>query len=427
MATFQYMDKTSSASGKTKGTALPAAMMFVLLFILSFVTGLQNPLGVIVKEQFGASDLLSQLGNFANFIAYAFMGIPAGLMLRKFGYKTTALAALAVGLAGMATMWLSGRAASYGIYLCGAFISGFSMCMLNTTANPMLGSLGRGGRGGNRLIQFGGVFNSSGAALAPMLVGYLMGNTTRTISSADPALYLAMGIFAVTFIALSLIPIPEPAVTGSAAPGFKRSPMSYPHFAQGIAAIFVYVGVEVSIPNIGNLYMTDHLGMDPAMAGTIVGTYWLLMLAGRIFGGLAGSRVSPRAMLTCGACLALLFTGLAMLSFGSSEAVGLPVLRSDASFGIERLPIGLMFLILCGLATSVMWGTIFSLATSDLGKHTPAASGILMTMVCGGGILPAIQAHIADTTSYTASFWVPVAGFAYILFYALSGSRKKEC
>lgn len=104
-------------------------------------------MGVIIKSQFAASNLQSQLGNLANFIAYAFMGIPAGMMLQRMGYKKTALTAIAVGFAGVCVMWFAGRAGSYGIYLAGAFVSGFSMCMLNTVVNPMLKSLGSNEKG----------------------------------------------------------------------------------------------------------------------------------------------------------------------------------------------------------------------------------------------------------------------------------------
>ncbi len=127
-----------------KNYALPIAMMFALFAMISFVTGLTNPIGVIVKNQFAVANWMSQLGNAANFIAYAFMGIPAGLLLQKIGYKKTALLAIAVGFIGVGIQFLSGEAGSFGVYLCGAFVSGFSMCMLNTVVNPLLNPLGGG-------------------------------------------------------------------------------------------------------------------------------------------------------------------------------------------------------------------------------------------------------------------------------------------
>ena len=139
-----------------KSYIIPILMMFALFFMISFVTGLQNPMAVIVKNQFEMSNFLSQLGNFANFIAYLCMGVPAGLMLQKIGYKKTALTAIVVGFVGVGISYLSGVFSNFAIYLCGAFISGFSMCMLNTVVNPMLNTLGGGGSRGNQLLQIGG-------------------------------------------------------------------------------------------------------------------------------------------------------------------------------------------------------------------------------------------------------------------------------
>ena len=162
-----------------KNYALPIVMMFALFFMISFVTGLPNPMGVIVKNQFGASNFLSQLGNAANFIAYAFMGIPSGILLQRIGYKKTALAAVVVGFCGVGIQYFSGVAGSFTVYIIGAFIAGFSMCMLNAVVNPMLNTLGGGGNKGNQLIQLGGSINSIGATIVPVLVGYLMGEIGR--------------------------------------------------------------------------------------------------------------------------------------------------------------------------------------------------------------------------------------------------------
>ena len=130
------------------GNLVAIIMMFCLFAMISFVTGLASPIGVILKDQFGASDALSQLGNLANFIAYAFMGIPAGLLLQKVGYKKTALLAVAVGFVGVGIQYLSGVATSFAVYVAGAFVAGFSMCLLNSVVNPMLNTLGGGGNKG---------------------------------------------------------------------------------------------------------------------------------------------------------------------------------------------------------------------------------------------------------------------------------------
>ncbi|MDD2299523.1 MAG: MFS transporter [Fermentimonas sp.] len=415
-----------NATTQKKNYALPIAVMFLLFFMISFVTGLQNPMGVIVKNQFGASNAMSQLGNLANFIAYAFMGIPAGILLERKGYKFTSLTAVIVGFIGVAITYLSGTVASFGVYLTGAFISGFSMCILNTVVNPMLNTLGGGGNKGNQLIQFGGAINSIGATIVPVLVGYLMGNVAQaTISDANPALFLAMGIFAFAFIVLLVVKIPEPRLditrnqVKKEKVKDKHSALSFRHFILGIIAIFIYVGVEVGIPNIANLYMTTDatgggLGMAGGVAGSIVGLYWLLMLAGRLVGGSIGAKVSSKSMLTSTSLFGIILILLAIF---------LPATISITLFGAV-VPIKVFFLVLGGLCTSIMWGSIFNLAVEGLGKYTEMASGIFMVMVCGGGILPYFQGLIADNAGFMNSYWLVIACLLYLLFYATTGSKN---
>jgi len=411
---------------ESKSYALPIAMMFALFFMIAFVTGLPSPMGVIVAKQFGASNFESQLGFLGNFLAYAFMGIPAGIMLKKFGYKTTALTAVAVGFVGVGVQFLSGQVGSFTVYLGGAFISGFSMCMLNAVVNPMLNTLGGGGNKGNQLIQFGGSINSIGATITPILVGYLMGAAAgRTIEKASPALFIAMGIFALAFVVLSFVDIPEPHKETAAERKVKHahSPLSFRHFTLGAVAIFIYVGIEIGIPSTANLFMTASksasnagLGIEATTAGSIVGLYWLLMLVGRLTGASIGSKVSSKTMLTFVSTLGLILIALAIFS-PVSMVVTIPYINVG-------VPISILFLVLCGLCTSIMWGGVFNLAVEGLGKYTAAASGIFMVMVCGGGIVPLIQGWVSDHFGYINSYWVMFACLAYMLYYGLIGSKN---
>ncbi len=425
---------------KQQGNIFAIVIMFFLFAMISFVTGFQNPFGVIVKQQFAASNFMSQLGNAANFIAYAFMGLPAGMILSKKGYKFTALAAVTVGFIGVGITFLSGITGSFNVYLLGAFISGFSMCMLNTVVNPMLNTLGGGGNKGNQLIQWGGSCNSLSATIVPVLVGYLIGDVTKDtqIADANPALFIAMGIFALAFIIIAASKIPEPELEAAAAAAAAgnakqltmgesvKGALSFRHFVLGVIAIFVYVGVEVGIPNFVNLYMTSaEIGISAAVAGTIVGMYWFLMLCGRLVGASVGGKVSSRAMITFVSTVAIIFLVLGMV-LGDTTTVKFPAITSQLSFSLAEIPIGVMFFILCGLCTSVMWGAIFNLAVEGLGKYTSVASGLFMVMVCGGGILPLIQGFVADKTTYLMSYIVVAIAVAYILWYALFGSRVKK-
>ncbi|MBP1677096.1 MAG: major facilitator superfamily 1 [Bacteroidetes bacterium] len=414
-------------STENKNYALPIAMMFALFFMIAFVTGLPSPMGVIVAKQFGATNFESQLGFLGNFLAYAFMGIPAGIMLKKIGYKKTALAAIAVGFVGVSVQFLSGQAGSFPVYLIGAFISGFSMCMLNTVVNPMLNTLGGGGNQGNRLLQFGGSINSIGATITPMLVGWLMGaEAGRTIEKANPALFLALGIFALAFVVLSFVKIPEPHLQKAEERKVKNqhSPLSFRHFIFGAIAIFIYVGIEIGIPSTANLYMTAQttasnpgLGIDATIAGSIVGFYWLLMLVGRLTGASIGAKVSSKAMLITVSSLGLLFILLAIIS-PKTLTLSVPFMENTV------VPVSVIFLVLCGLCTSIMWGGIFNLAVEGLGKYTAAASGIFMVMVCGGGIVPLLQGLVSDHFGYINSYWVMFACLAYMLWYALVGCKN---
>ena len=416
-----------------KNYALPIAMMFALFFMVSFVTGLPSPMGVIVAKQFGASNFQSQLGFLANFIAYAFMGIPAGMILKRFGYKKLALAAVVVGFVGVGIQWLSGQVGSFTVYLMGAFVAGFSMCMLNTVVNPMLNTLGGGGNKGNQLIQWGGSINSIGATIVPILVGYLMGDIAgRTIEKASPALFLAMGIFALAFIVLLFLDMPEPHLQKVSEKKVKdpHSPLSFRHFVFGAIAIFIYVGIEVGIPSTANLFMTampdaanPGLGIDGGTAGIVVGLYWLLMLVGRFIGASIGAKVSSKTMLTFTSVLGILFILLAIF-LPVSSTINMPVFTNTFAFAQVQVPINVLFFVLCGLCTSIMWGGIFNLAVEGLGKYTAAASGLFMVMVCGGGIIPVIQGFVSDQFGFLNSYWVIFICLVYMLFYALIGSKN---
>lgn len=402
--------------------ALPVAMMFFLFFIIAFVTGLPSPMGVIVKEQFGLSNSQAQLGFFANFLAYLFMGIPAGIMVEKIGFKKTALVALVMGLIGVFVMFLGGKFTSFAIYIAGAFIAGFTMCTLNTVVNPMLTVLGSE-KGANQRLNFGGALNSVAATIVPMVGGWMMGNSvSKHIEDVNPLLFLAMGIFAVVFVVLLFVKIPEPEIAKNEniIKSIKNA-FSFSHFTFGVVAIFVYVGIEIGVPSIANLYMVNELGMDPGIAGSLVGTYWLLMLVGRLAGGFLGKTFTSKQMMTFVSGLGLILIGIAILNPGI--IVKMPGISSTLSIQLVEVPLAIMFIVLCGLCTSVMWPGIFNLATMGLGKYMAIGSGVFMTMVVGGGLLPLLQGMIADHTTYLTSYWVIMVALGYLLFYALIGSK----
>ena len=422
-----------------KRAVLPIIVMYLLFVMISFVTNLCNPMAVILKSNFAVSNFAAQLGNAANFIAYAVMGIPSGLLLRKIGYRNTALVAIGVGLLGVFLQYMSGWASveSFAVYLAGAFTAGFCMCMLNTVVNPMLNTLGGGGNRGNLLIQFGGVCSSTAAVLVTILMGSLIADVTKAkIADATPALMIALGVFFFALIVLLLVKIPEPEkATGDrleAKVEEKYSAFSFRHFKLGMLAIFMYLGIEVGVPTYIMQYLstapdaaTPGLGINPNIVGMIVAVYWLLMLVGRLLGGLVAEKISSRVQISAVSILTLILVALGIL-LPESMMVKMPgVDWASLSFITAEVPVAIVALILVGLCTSVMWGGIFNMAVEGLGKYTSIASGAFMTMVCGGGILIPLQGMLADAFgSFRMSYIVVLVCAVYILYYALYGSKN---
>ena len=403
-------------------------MMIALFAMIAFVTNLCSPMAVIVQNQFGATELESQIGNYANFIAYLVMGIPSGMLIVKFGYKKTALIALGVGIVGMLLELLSGSMGSYLIYLLGEFVSGFCMCMLNTVVNPMLNVLGGGGNTGNQLIQIGGAFNSAAAVAVYIILGALIGEVTKETGIADaaPAMYIALAIFVLAAVVLFFTKIEEPKQEPVKMELVKGA-LSYRHFALGALAIFLYMSVEVGTPTYMIKYLIGEVGISAGVASLIAAVYWFAMFIGRSVGGSIGGKVSSCAM---GSTVAV--AAIALLAFGiispASWTVNVPgVDWANLSMIWVEVPIGVAAFICVGLCTSVMWGGIFNMAVEGLGKYTAAASGIFMTMVFGCAVMVAVQAFVIDVTgSILGSYIIPLICAGYILFYALIGSKPAK-
>ncbi len=471
---------------KNKGNMLAVGVCFALFFMIAFVTNFAGAMGPILKNQFGASNMASQLGSAANFFAYFFMGIPGGLILKRKGYKYTALLAAAVGFAGVGVQLMSAYCRSGGafaVYVTGAFIAGFSMCLLNLVVNPLLNTLGGGGNKGNQLVQFGCSLNSIGATLSPIILGWLIGGEVAkaNVGQAVPALVIAMSIFAVAFLVIAFSRIPEPHLE-TAEEKANRTPvmqdikatLKFRHFTLGALAIFMYITVETGIPNQAMLYMTAEkggAGLGAVIAGSVCGAYWFCMMLGRLFGGVLGAKFSSRAQITVCSVLGIALM-LATIYTPATCTINLPsipksfwgmvltaLVVSSAAFGLAKvfgkqlsfasitglvaivillwhvsnpggltfekgfsLPCSMIFMVLCGLCTSVMWGGIFNMAAEGLGKYVPMGSGIFMAMVVGGLMLP-VQGLIADVVGNLNSYWFTIGLLVYILFYALIGSR----
>ena len=404
-------------------------IMIALFAMIAFVTNLCTPMATIIKNQGPISNVLAQIGNYGNFIAYLVMGIPAGMLISKYGYKKTALIGLVVGSVGILIQWISGLmdvdnnlGLVFAVYLIGAFIAGLCMCILNCVVNPMLNLLGGGGNSGNQLIQIGGVFNSTAALACYILMGALIGDAAKAkISDATPALMIALAIFVVAFIVISFTKIEEPKQAPVQLDLIKGA-MSYRHFALGTLGIFVYMGIEVGVPNFVQQYLISDYGLPASTVGMIVAVYWFMMLIGRFVGASIGEKVSSRTMITVVSSATIILVLFGM--FAPTITVAFPGVNWGTLEIIwEEIPLGIFSFLLVGLCTSVMWGAIFNMAVEGLGKYTAIASGIFMTMVFGCAVMMFIQATVADLVGYIQSFWCVVACAVYLLFYALIGSK----
>ncbi len=434
-----------TAKQSNNGRIIAIIAMFFLFAMISFVTNLAAPLGTICKINYVGSGMLVTM---MNSLAYLFMGIPAGNLLVKIGYKKTALYAMVVGLVGLALQWISGSVGTetgvfsvsgqivtlnFIIYLLGAFICGFCVCMLNTVVNPMLNLLGGGGNTGNQLVQTGGSFNSLAATLTPLFVGMLIGQVTDNTSMGDvaPLLYIAMGVFVFALIVISAVKIPEPHLNTAAKTAkvkYTHSAWNFRHTLLGVIGIFLYVGIEIGIPGVLIFYLSDSSASGitenaAAVAGGVAAIYWLLMLCGRLISSVISGKVSSRVQLIAVSATAIILICIAIF-LPSDIRISMPAYSAADGFSMAQVPAKALFLVLCGLCTSVMWGGIFNLAVEGLGKYTAQASGIFMMMVVGGGVMPLIQNAIASSAGYMASYWLVVAMLAYLLYYGIVGCKN---
>ena len=411
-----------------KGNRLAIAALFGMVFMVGFVTMFTGSIGTVVKTQFAASNALSQFGASANFLAYLFMGVPGGLILKRKGYKFTSLLAVATGFLGVGIQMLAGVAESFAVYVAGAFVAGLSMCLLNVAANPLLNELGGGGNGGNRLVQYGCTFNSIGGMSSPMILGWLIGGEIAKAKVIDvlPAQLTALVFFAVAFGVIARATIPEPHRESDVAP-FSLSKMlsdfaamfRFRHFMLGVIAMFLFEPIEAGIPNMANLYLTadgSPAYAGAAVAGVMVSLYCGCMMIGRFLGGLAGNRISSRSMLLfCSAvCIALLVA-----------VINVPLIGVRIPFVKASIPLSMMLMALCGLFTSVMFGGLINLALEGLGRYVPLASGILMSTIFGGSLL-SLQGLFADRFGILESYYVTICLLIVIFVYALVGSKVRK-
>jgi FHS family L-fucose permease-like MFS transporter len=393
---------------------LALATMLSLFFLFGMVTVLNDILIPHLKGLFDLSQWQASLVQFCFFGAYFVMSVPAGILLTAVGYKRGLSIALAIVAIGLLLFIPASIIVSYPLFLTGLFVVGSGFTVLQVAANPYVSSLGPPETATKRL-NMAGFLNSSAATIGPIIGAKLiLIDTALPIAERAAAVqlpYLALACFVMVLaIVINAIKLPDlssllqPADAGQTSDNSasKTSAWAYPHLLTAMGAIFVYVGVEVAVGSMLIGYMKQIVGVQEVDAAIYVSYYWGGLLVGRAIGIIITNMMSNSRMLVLVSCLGLMLSVAAILIPGMKAVYAL---------------VGL------GVCHSVMWPCIFPMGIKHLGKHTAQGSGLLVSMIVGGAIYPVLQGGLIDSFGYTASIWILVLGYAYLVWYALAGFR----
>jgi FHS family L-fucose permease-like MFS transporter len=388
---------------------VPLTLMVSLYFGIGFITALNDILIPHFKDLFHLKNVGALLVQFCFFGAYFVMSVPSGLIVSRIGYKSGIVAALSLMGLGLLLFLPASMIIFYPLFLFALFVVGSGLALLQVAINPYVGALGAPETASSRLNLAGG-FNSIATTIAPK-VGAAFIFIAAGASAAQlahsvrlPYLILAACAFAMATITrfVSLPDVIEKNVAGSASDG---SAWQFRHLRLGAFAIFFYVGAEVAIGSIMISYLGQPSmgGLTHAEAARYVSLYWGGAMIGRFIGFVALRRIKAQKALAFVSLAALLLVATTIVTHGH---------------------VAMWAIVACGLFNSVMWPCIFPLSVSGLGKFTSQGSGILITMVVGGAIIPVVQGFLADAFGYQHSFAIVLLCYAYILYFAVRGYRN---
>ena len=426
-------EPTSAPSNATNNASylIPMVLMVSLYFSIGFITALNDILIPHFKDLFHLTNTLALLVQFCFFGAYFVMSLPCGWIVGRIGYKPSIITALCTMAAGLFLFVPASIAISYPLFLFALFVVGSGLALLQVAVNPYVSVLGAPERGAWR-INLCGIFNSSATTIAPKVGAFFIfiaaGATTAQLAHSVRMPYVILGCFALLVaLVTAFVPLPaliETASKETTATKLEASAWSFPHLRFGAVAIFCSVGSEVAIGSI----LINFLGQPsmgriaPLAAATYVSLYWGGAMIGRIVGTFVLIHIRAQVALAWVASSALLIT-LATI------VMPMHFLHIDISLFGHAIRTTVPFaaiIVSCGLFNSVMWPCIFPLAVKGLGKVTSQGSGILITMVVGGAIVPVLQGFLADKLGYQPSFIMVLLCYAYLVFFALSGYKIRQ-
>ncbi|WP_308420537.1 sugar MFS transporter [Edaphobacter dinghuensis] len=431
----------TNAGGSTQIAAMPDsgsstnyrsafAMVTTLFFVWGFLTSLNDILIPHLKAIFDLNYAEAMLVQFAFFSSYAAFGIPSGKIVEWIGYQRTMVLGLLTMGVGAALFIPAANLPSFPLFLAALIVLAAGITALQVAANPYVTVLGPPETGSSRL-NLTQAFNSLGTTIGPPLGGWLIlrgaEKTVEKTSSMTPLMlhayriqqaatvkfpYLAITL-ALVLLALAIwfYKFPRLDATQDYRPskaGEKGHSMwHYPHVVLGAIAIFVYVGAEVSIGSflINYFNQSDIAGLTALAAANLVPFYWGGAMMGRFIGSALLQKVKTEKLLALCAVIATVLVVISMLTVGH---------------------VAVWSILLVGLFNSIMFPSIFTLGIAEMGPLTGEASGLLVTAIVGGAIIPELQGVLADHIGIHHAFIVPVLCYLYIIYYGLRGSRVIE-
>ena len=405
---------SNSSYDPSANYSFPLALMITLFFLFGFVTVMNDILIPHLKGLFDLKNWQAMLVQSCFFGAFFLMGGPAGWLIGKVGYKKGIIIALGVLAIGLLLFIPASMVVSYAFFLFALFIVGTGITILQVAANPYISALGRPDKAAMRL-NLAGSFNSLATSIGPAIGAALIfvdasASITEKAESVR-APYIGLAIFVgIIALAISMVKLPSIIPTEDKednAVDSDDSVWKYSHLVLGALAIFFYVGAEVACGSILINYfgLPEMGGMEEGEAAGYVSLYWSGLMVGRIVGIFALQKFKMEKALLFVSVIAMILVITTMVATGT---------------------VALWSIVAVGLCCSVMWPCIFPLGIAGLGKVTGKGSGIMLSMIVEGAVLPVVQGALADSIGYSLSFSVVLIAFAYLAFYAVKGHKIKN-
>ena len=393
-------------------------VLTTLFFMMGFITCMNDILIPHLKDIFELTYVQAMLIQFCFFTAYAIMSIPMGYLVGKIGYKNGVIGGFVLTAIGCLLFYPAAGSHSYATFLGALFILASGVTLLQVAGNPYVTLLSKPGKESATLTLVQ-AFNSLGTTIAPQIGAFLiLADATQTVSKAEqissvqiPYLGLA-GLLIILAVFVKMIRLPDARKIAEEESEHnhdgKHSVWQYRHLVFGAAGIFCYVGAEVSIGSLLVSVLGYLKGLDHASAAKYLSFYWGGAMVGRFLGSAIMAKIAPNRYLAFNATAAVALLGVAMLA------------------GKAGADIAMWALLAIGFFNSIMFPTIFSLATKGLGRFTSSASGVLCTAIVGGAVVPVVQGWAADTYGLMISFVVSAICYVYIVFFAIKGYKADE-